>query len=450
MEKLERLEISSNRISDTEGLYAKLSNLQRLQSLDLSYNELDAFDVGDFDALETLDLRNNNLTEWPDGVATANRLRSLNLSGNDITSVPEDVLDGSHEVLLSGTDMSDNYNLSLESLERLRTYREEGLHDTVLGFSRSDLDDLIDDAHGFDEASIDSIETDEELSETEPDSAQREPWLANAPAEELAGKKETWNQLAAEPDNAAFFHLIARLQDTQEFRVAKADLTRRVWTVMDAAASNSELREVLFAGSATHGTCVDGRILTFSGLESKVFTHNALLDIPVGRLSEKGDALLRLSRQLFRLDKVDELATKTAARAGHDEAEVRLGYRIGLTDGWPDGLSLPGQPRHMTYASGVTPGQLAQARIEIGNAERSDGFFEDLIQRDYWVSYLKEKYPEDFRALDEMDVQEMDTDEVGNADDPAFLSVLFDQAAARNAKMIELSRKEVAELASNG
>ncbi len=450
MEKLERVEISSNRISDTEGLYAKLSNLQRLQSLDLSYNELDAFDVGDFDALETLDLRNNNLTEWPDGVATANRLRSLNLSGNDITSVPEDVLDGSHEVLLSGTDMSDNYNLSLESLERLRTYREEGLHDTVLGFSRSDLDDLIDDAHGFDEASIDSIETDEELSETEPDSAQREPWLANAPAEELAGKKETWNQLAAEPDNAAFFHLIARLQDTQEFRVAKADLTRRVWTVMDAAASNSELREVLFAGSATHGTCVDGRILTFSGLESKVFTHNALLDIPVGRLSEKGDALLRLSRQLFRLDKVDELATKTAARAGHDEAEVRLGYRIGLTDGWPDGLSLPGQPRHMTYASGVTPGQLAQARIEIGNAERSDGFFEDLIQRDYWVSYLKEKYPEDFRALDEVDAQEMDTDEVGNADDPAFLSVLFDQAAARNAKMIELSRKEVAERASNG
>ena len=447
MEKLERLEISSNRISDTEGLYARLSNLQRLQSLDLSYNELDAFDVGDFDALETLDLRNNNLTEWPDGVATANRLRSLNLSGNDITSVPEDVLDGSHEVLLSGTDMSDNFNLSLESLERLRTYREEGLHDTVLGFSRSDLDDLIDDAHGFDEGGSESFESDEELPEDEPDSAQGEPWLADAPPGELAGKKETWNQLAAEPDNAAFFHLIARLQDTQEFRVAKADLTRRVWTVMEAAASNSELREVLFAGSATHGTCVDGRILTFSGLESKVFAHNALLDIPVGRLSEKGDALLRLSRQLFRLDKVDELATKTATLTGHDEAEVRLGYRIGLTDGWPDGLSLPGQPKHMTYASGVTPGQLAQARIEIGNAEQSDGFFEDLIQRDYWVSYLKEKYPEEFRALDEVDAREMDTDEVGNADDPAFLSELFDQAAARNAKMIELSRKEVAERA---
>ncbi|MFD2884100.1 NEL-type E3 ubiquitin ligase domain-containing protein [Pseudomonas lini] len=202
------------------------------------------------------------------------------------------------------------------------------------------------------------------------------PWLANAPPEALASKTEIWNQLAAEPDNAAFFHLLSRLQDTQEFRVANADLTRRVWTVMEAAASNTELREILFASSATHGTCVDGRILTFSGLESTVFTHNALLDIPAGRLGAKGEALLKLSRQLFRLDKVDELATRTAARTGQDEAEVRLGYRIGLTDGWDDGLSLPGQPRHMTYASGVTPQQLADARIEISNAERSDGFLQ--------------------------------------------------------------------------
>jgi hypothetical protein len=250
--------------------------------------------------------------------------------------------------------------------------------------------------------------------------------------------------LAAEPDNAAFFHLLERLQDTREFRVASADLTRRVWTVMEAAASNSELREVLFASSSTHGTCVDGRILTFSGLESKVFTHNALLDIPPGGLSVKGQALLKLSRQLFRLDKIDDLATKAAAQTGEDEAEVRLGYRIGLTEGWDDGLILPGQPKHMTYASGVTRQQLADARLEVVNAERSDGFFEDLIQRDYWVSYLKEKYPEEFRALDETQSQAGEDDGVDDADDAALLTQMFEQTAARNAKMIELSRKEVA------
>ncbi len=444
MGMLERLELSSNRLDDAEHLYASLSNLERLKWLDLGYNELDSFDLDVFDALVTLDLRNNNLTQWPGGVLDAAHLRVLNLSGNDITSVPAQALDGNHNVLMIGIDLSDN-NLALESLERLRAYRDSGARDTVLGLSRAELDELLDDAH--DEGDSDSVESDEELPDVEPDSAQKTPWLANMPPEELAGKSEIWNRLAAEPDNAAFFHLLSRLQDTREFRVANADLTRRVWTVMEAAASNSELREVLFASSSTHGTCVDGRILTFSGLESKVFTHNAVLDIPPGGLSVKGEALLKLSRQLFRLDKIDDLATKAAAHSGEDEAEVRLGYRIGLTEGWDDGLILPGQPKHMTYASGVTRQQLANARVEVVNAERSDGFFEDLIQRDYWVGYLKEKYPEVFRALDEMESQGGEDDGVESADDAAFMSQLFELAAARNAKMIELSRKEVSELA---
>ena len=442
MDTLERLELSSNRLDDAEHVSASLSNLERLKWLDLGYNELESFDIDVFEALVTLDLRNNILTQWPGGVLDAAHLRVLNLSGNYITSVPAQVLDGNHNVLMIGIDLSDN-NLALESLERLRAYRDSGARDTVLGISRTELDESLDDAHD----QSDSIESDEELPDVEPDSAQKTPWLTNLTPEELAGKSQIWDQLAAEPDNAAFFHLLSRLQDTQEFRVANADLTRRVWTVMEAAASNSELREVLFASSATHGTCVDGRILTFSGLESKVFTHNALLDMPPGGLSVKGQALLKLSRQLFRLDKIDDLATKAAAHSGEDEAEVRLGYRIGLTEGWDDGLILPGQPKHMTYASGVTRQQLAHARVEVANAERSDGFFEDLIQRDYWVGYLKEKYPEVFRALDEMESQGGEDEGGESADDAAFMSQLFELAAARNAKMIELSRKEVSELA---
>jgi hypothetical protein len=101
----------------------------------------------------------------------------------------------------------------------------------------------------------------------------------------------------------------------------------------------------------------------------------------------------------------------------------------------------------MTYASGVNPQQLAAARLEVVTAERSDGFYEDLIQRDYWVAYLKEKHPDVFKALDEVEV--MDVDQDAGADDPAFLSQLFDHAAARNAKLIELSRKEVADIESS-
>ncbi|PMQ12336.1 E3 ubiquitin-protein ligase sspH2 [Pseudomonas sp. AD21] len=443
MSALERLELSSNRFYDSEHLYEALSGLEHLTWLDVSYNNLESFDVNYFGRLEALDLRNNNLFVWPEGALQAEHLRMLNLSRNDISTLPEDALDGTHEALMNGTDLTDNYNLSEESLERLRAYQAAGERHRVLGFSRADLEEMVDDGAGGLTETTDSVESDE-IVPIEPSQAQyKAPWLANFAPEQLAVRDALWEQLAAEPDSAAFFHLLERLQDTREFRVANADLTRRVWTVMEAAATDTELREVIFAGSTTHGTCVDGRILTFSGLETKVFTHNALLELPSGRSGTKGGVLLNLSRRLFRLDKVDELAKKAAARSGFDEAEMRLGYRIGLTAGWEDGLELPGQPKNMTYASGVSPQQLVEARTEVSNAERSDKFLEDLIQRDYWVEYLQDKYPEDFRKLDALQSIEDGEDDGLSADDPEYLNRLFDRTAERNVKMIELSQQEI-------
>ncbi|WWL45393.1 NEL-type E3 ubiquitin ligase domain-containing protein [Pseudomonas parakoreensis] len=442
MPQLERLELSSNHFSGSEDLYAALSGLEHLQALDLSYNYLDAFDVSYFEHLQNLDLRNNNLAEWPAGALDARHLQTLNLSRNDITAIPEEALDGQHDELMDGTDLTDNYNLSQESLERLRAYQTAGNRQRVLGFSSSDLEEMADDVAGG-LSSTESIESDESLPDEQAHAQQKAPWLANLPPEQASARDRLWDQLAAEPDSGAFFHLLDRLQDTQEFRVANADLTRRVWRVMEAAAADSELREVIFAGSATHGTCVDGRILTFSGLESKVFTYNALLDLPAGRPGIRGEALLSLSRQLFRLDKVDELAKAAAARSGFDEAEVRLGYRIGLTGGWEDGLELPGQPKNMKFASGVTPQQLFDARAEVVDAEHSDRFLEDLIQRDYWLDYLKEQQPEAFRQMDEGQLMEEGEDDGLSVDDPLYLSRLFDQAAARNARLIELTRQAI-------
>jgi len=443
MPQLERLELSSNHFSDTEHLYAALSGLEHLQALDLSYNYLDAFDVSYFEHLQRLDLRNNNLAEWPAGALDAQHLLTLNLSRNDIVAIPEEALDGQHDELMDGTDLTDNYNLSQESLERLRAYQTAGDRQRVLGFSSSELEEMADDVAGGLSETTDSIESDESLPDEQSHAQQKAPWLANLLPEQASARDRLWDQLAAEPDSGAFFHLLDRLQDTQEFRVANADLTRRVWRVMEAAAADSELREVIFAGSATHGTCVDGRILTFSGLESKVFTYNALLDLPAGRPGIRGEALLSLSRQLFRLDKVDELAKAAAARSGFDEAEVRLGYRIGLTGGWEDGLELPGQPKNMKFASGVTPQQLFDARAEVVSAEHSDRFLEDLIQRDYWLDYLKEQQPEAFRQMDEGQLMEEGEDDGLSADDPLYLSRLFDQTAARNARLIELTRQAI-------
>ncbi|WP_440972645.1 NEL-type E3 ubiquitin ligase domain-containing protein [Pseudomonas koreensis] len=443
MAAMERLELSSNRFYDPEILYQTLSGLEQLSWLDLSYNSLESFDLSHFERLQTLDLSSNNLFEWPAGAFNAEHLQTLNLSRNDITTIPEGVFDGDHELLLDGTDLTDNYYLTEDTLERLRAYQAATGRERVLGLTHSELEEMVDElATGLTETT-DSIESDELLPDVQAHARQKAPWLANLAPEELTAHDKLWDQLVAEPDSGAFFHLLERLQDTREFRVANADLTRRVWVVMEAAAANTELREILFAGSATHGTCVDGRILTFSGLESKVFTHNALLDLSESRAAVRGQALLALSRQLFRLDKVDELAKAASARSGFDEAEVRLGYRIGLTGGWEDGLELPGQPKNMSFASGVTPQQLLDARGEVLKAERSDRFLEDLIQRDYWLDFLKEQQPDAIRELDEAPLLEEGDDDALPADDPEYLSRLFDQTAARNARLIELTREEI-------
>lgn len=436
MARLERLDLSDNQFDDPEVLYASLNRLENLQWLNLGYNNLGHFNAGTLARLETLDIRNNQLSEWPEGVLDSDRLRVLNLSGNDITTIPSAALDGTHEVLISGTDLSDNYNLSRESLEELRDYCETGSHATALGFSRAELDEMLEVISNDGVSETESMQSDEDLADSQPDVEQLSPWLANASKEEMATRTETWNRLLAEPDNAAFFHLLAVLPDTREFRVANADLTRRVWAVMEAAESNTELRTTLFANAATHGTCVDGRILSFSVLESKVFLHNALLDLPAG-LAAKGRALLKLSRQMFRLDRIDLKAIEIAKKTHFDQAQVRLGYRIGLTSGWSDGLELPGQPGHMTYASGVTPKDLADVRREVMDAERSDLFFQDLIQRDYWEDYLKEKYPEALREFDEVEESEE-----GDFNLEEAQHRYNERQFARSLRMIDLSRQE--------
>ncbi|MBT9263508.1 hypothetical protein KKQ10_01335 [Pseudomonas sp. MG-9] len=448
MTVLERLELSSNRFYNPEPLYEALSGHARLTWLDLSYNNLESFEVNYFEQLEALDLSSNNLIDWPAGALNAEHLQTLNLSRNDITTIPEGAFDGSHELLLDGIDLTDNYYLSEDSLERLRAYQAASGRERVLGFSQAELAEMEDDLAGGLTETTDSIESDEILPGEPAHAQQKAPWLANLAPDEMIARDKLWDQLAAEPESGAFFHLLERLQDSREFRVANADLTRRVWVVMEAAASNTELREIIFASSTTHGTCVDGRILTFSGLESKVFIHNVLLDLPERGATVRGKALLTLSRQLFRLDRVDELARAASARSGFDEAEVRLGYRIGLTGGWEDGLELPGQPKNMSFASGVTPQQLLNARAEVVTAERSDRFLEYLIQRDYWMDFLKEQQPDAIRELDETSLSEEGGEEGLSADDPEYVTRLFDHMAARNARLIELSRQEVERIGS--
>lgn len=456
MSQLQELRLASTGLVNPQVLYSALSGLERLRTLDLATNNLRRFDLHHFPRLEALDLRHNLMTDWPAGTLESAHLRTLNLSGNDIESIPESAFDGSHDLLMQHTDLSNCDNLSLDSLQRLREFADRTGYDQVLGIPASELDGLIDafaseDSESSSEeedenhaAQSPAVQPDEVLVVDESGSRQRALWLNTLLPEQAAVRQTQWQQLAGEPENLAFFHLLASLEACADFKTARADLTRRVWTVIEAATENTELREQLFAASNTHGTCEDGRILTFSNLEVHVFVYRTLLEIDPLDMDARGAALLRLSRRLFRLDRVEKLADD-AAQNVTDKAEVRLEYRLGLKDA----LDLPGQPVGMLYGFPIRGHTLEAAVQAVRAAEQGDLFYEDLIRRTYWTDYLTEKYPEPFVPLEQRKAQrraQLENEHtILDENYQAAVTMLdIDLSIERNQLLLQLSRQEVA------
>ncbi|UVM01854.1 hypothetical protein LOY41_11340 [Pseudomonas atacamensis] len=417
MRHLTRLDMQYCSLRSATSVYPLLGN-SRLRTLDLSYNELRVFNPPDYGVIESLDLRYNQLSEWPDGVLRAPGLQAVNLSGNAIAEIPTALFDGDHSGLIAGSDLSENRNLSLSALQDLRRYSRERAIPHVLGMTRAQIETMINrqvfgDLFGTPE---DGAPTDHAGGVVDDPHAQvfpaekvfdpaydvaprsRDPWLVDSDPQWVARRTELWAQLAQEPNHERFFQLLRLLLDTQDYRQVRGDLTQRVWRVMEAAEENTELRQLLFQGAETHGTCPDGRILTFSDLEVRVAVYHQLRDIPLNRMASRGRALLRLSRQLFRLDRVETLAE--AAGLGMDRAEVRLKYRIGLTGGWGDGVDLPGQPASMIYDVPLSDELLEYTRASILEAEGTDALSVSMAERDYWISYLQDLHPQEMAAVD--------------------------------------------------
>ncbi|UQS16074.1 leucine-rich repeat domain-containing protein [Pseudomonas sp. HS6] len=171
MERMESLGLSGNRFDDFSALAQDLGRLPQLKWLKLNYNRVRAFNgaalrglpalrrlelsfngmkqfegpVGD--SLEVLHLNGNDLRRWPDGVLQAERLATLNLTGNPIRDIPVEAFDGNHDRLLAGTHMSGTWrSLSSDSLMRLRAHLNRVRGERVLGISREVLEKWIADS----------------------------------------------------------------------------------------------------------------------------------------------------------------------------------------------------------------------------------------------------------------------------------------------------------------
>ena len=110
--------------------------------------------------------------------------------------------------------------------------------------------------------------------------------------------------------------------------------------------------------------------------------------------------LLALGRGLYRLDRLESIARNhSIANPGGDPLEVSLAYRTGLASRF----YLPGQPKHMRYAglSGVTPAALSDAELKIKAAEVSPQLLRFLNDLPFWTDYLKRAYAASFSTLNE-------------------------------------------------
>ena len=388
--RLNRLEAGFNNLEDSEQLQHQLQSLARLEWLDLSHNHLESFDLEGFSTLQTLDLRSNNLARWPARALDTPSLRTLNLSGNQIEDIPSQLFTGDNDALMADTDLTGNL-LTSSGYRSLRDYLE--FSGNSLGYSREQIDSAL-----LDEGESDSTfgGEDEDLDHvfSEPVAQQKARWFEGVAPD--SPRHGLWDGLQAQEGSDSLFHLLGELKHTRDFMQDRADLTKRVWEVLEAAASDEQLRGHVFAGARSQYTCGDGRILLFSNIEVKVYEFNLLKSVVAG---EEGPALLKLSRGLFRLGQVEKIAQAAVSRRPDvDPAEIRMVYRVDLAGR----LDLPRQPKNMLYRSAaqVTAEELEAAYVAVLAAEKTPAFMEQLVAHDYWVNYLKRQYPDQFFTLE--------------------------------------------------
>ncbi|MDQ0654649.1 NEL-type E3 ubiquitin ligase domain-containing protein [Pseudomonas cedrina] len=440
---LTHLGINNNGLTQSGPLQRVLRALPRLQTLDLGGNRLHEFDVTGLDRLQHLDLNRNRLTDWPAGALEAPALTRLNLRGNEFETIPRTAFEPQYADLMAGTDLFDN-PLTVEEFVALR----EHLRDTGqgLGFTAGQIDrELLENDPGFFEEEGNDVHP-----ELEDQATQKNRWFEGVAAD--SEKHEMWDTVMAADLTGDFANILAQLRHTHDFIQDRAGLTGRVWDVVEGAYADPALRERLMGiarASRHRETCGDGRMLLFNALEVQVYEANALREIDP---TDKGRALLKLSRGLFRLAELEAIASeRIRLNPATDPAEIRLAYRVGLAQR----LELPSQPRGMIYQtlSRVVQADLDAAYQRIIEQEQTPAFSEQLIARPYWKAYLQEKYADDFARLQQALEREAAALEDQYPEiNPEYLQKINTLQKAnedeRQALMLQLSAVELAALAS--
>lgn len=368
MRRLQCLDLSGNRITLDPAQSTILAGCEQLSYLNLSGNPLGrAFSVGAMADLTELRLHETQIDCLPYNILQCTRLHTLDVRDNQITALPAGFFQG--RLWAQGRVWLHGNSLSAEQAQALQA---------ALPLSRP-------------------------LEAPQGSNAfPRMRWLdtVGPPYRDELGS--LWALVEANEGSEPFFQLLNGLTQTGDFRspAGAANLATRVLQMLRAMDDDDALRQELF-GHAQAVTCQDSVALRFSDLEVRVRVweaqHGAMADA-------QEQALLRLGRQLWRLEMVDRIAledflSRQAAGEDPDEVEVVLAYRLALRLD----LDLPVRITTMRfgYLADVGAVRVRRALERVLAAESSEQVARSLVERDFWRQHLRGAHQARFDELDE-------------------------------------------------
>lgn len=407
MHGLTRLFLYDNQIRLTPASARVLAERTTLRALWLSRNPLGITpDFSRIPDMRSVRLSGTDIQRWPAGLESQPLLDDIDLSHNQLTTLPERIIAPTdqqleHSVRLSRVTNVGHNPLTEATLQQVRDYATRLEQGGQLEIGRPLR--LISTALGLRSPVV-----------ARPLGAAFERWTQGMDAQQLARRTAQWSTLRDDPGSPGFFQM---LSDIDAPPAARDDLQQRVWSVIDsiteANAESAALREEMFTW-AGRAACCDRAALSFSNLEVMQMVYRA--KAAAGGAAQ-GPALLKLARGLFRLDEVEKTAlqqiaerteriqndprlspqAKRQAIALIEEVEVRLAYRYGLKDD----LALPGQPSQVRFTrlGNVSPEDLADARARILALNNSPQERQALLSRDFWKDHVTSKHRAQFDAL---------------------------------------------------
>jgi len=402
--QLDVLRLSNNRITLDEKLAKGFQDLIHPQRLELAFNPLQrAPDVSYMARLQHLDLQECSLPAWPPGLTTLMsqpqyQLRYVNLSSNRIHHV-----DGLSNILR--TPYARDVNARLPERRWLFNYNDMET-ETRRRLRNSGV-------NVFEHA------------------PERPEWQAFWRTYTSADQDQLWADLFEHSDdNGDLQAVVERLTYSKEAQDAPLGLRQRVWSLLSDARDDTALRKRLNEVAQLHPpTCGDAGADAFSALEVELLAYRA-----VGEANDSVKPLFDLYRQLYRREKVNELADRISFNRGerkkalledvmdedlpaYDELDVPAAYpdedlitglvddieiRLALRQSLASRLDFPEPSSEMLYReiARINPQIIdnVEAAVRVLDADTA-ARQQWMAEQPVWRKYLQDRNASQFKAI---------------------------------------------------